>query len=276
MEESEHHLGRGRRLAVRVLAGLGLLVFGFFFSIVAAEVVGVIEPGRVGSPDDPPPSAAARFGAAHPGEAVHAVGALSVLALGASGLVALIVRPERSGSAYQVLAVMVGVLVTLPLVGDPNNVGGQAGWIDPLLLVLTVPSLVAALLASPWRAPGPTRPRLLVLAAIAAVPAAWYGVDQALLQRNTFPPTADPHHNAHWWAMAIFATIAVLVVAAATLPGRRRPWGGALAGAAVVAFGVASVVDPAAASAVPTGWAIAAALWGAVVGWLALRTDPMG
>ena len=38
-------------------------------------------------------------------------------------------------------------------------------------------------------------------------PAAWYGVDQALLQRNTFPPTADPHHNGHWWVMAIVAFI---------------------------------------------------------------------
>ncbi len=60
------------------------------------------------------------------------MGAFSVLALGASGLVALIVRPEHSRSAYQVLAAMLGILVTLPLVGDPNNVGGQAGVIDPL------------------------------------------------------------------------------------------------------------------------------------------------
>jgi hypothetical protein len=275
MERSDDHLGRGRKLGVRIAAVVGLLLFLVFFGVVAADTVGLIDPSAVGSPDDPPPSAAARYGAAHPGDAVHAAGAISVLALGAWGLLALIAWPERSGAAYQVLAVTVGVLITLPIVGDPNNVGGQAGWIDPLLAILVVPSLVTALLASPWRArsSGPGRPRLLLLAAIVAVPAAWYGVDQALLQRDTFPPTADPHHNAHWWVMATSAAMTVLVVAAAGLPRRRWPWGAVIAGAAAVAVGVASIADQGAASALAIGWALPAVVWGAVTAWLALRTD---
>lgn len=159
---------------------------------------------------------------------------------------------------------MISVVVTLPLVGDPDNFGGQAGSIDPVFLVLVIPSIVASLLALPWGdwRSGDARPRFLVLAAVAAVPAAWYGVDQALMQRNTFPPTADPHHNAHWWVMAAFAFMVVLVTAAAALPGRGRRLGAFLAGASSFAVGVGSVLEESAASAVSIGWALAAMLWG--------------
>lgn len=264
-------MGRGRKLGIRISAVVGVVLFLLFFGVVTAEVLGLVEAGSVGSPSDPPPSADARYGAAHPGEAAHAAGAIAVLVIGVAGLVALIARPERAGAAYHVLAVTAGVVVTLPIVGDPNNVGGQAGPIDPLLLILIVPSIVAALLASPWRdrASGPARPRLLLLALVAAVPAAWYAVDQALIQRNTFPPTADPHHNAHWWVMSIVAIVAVLLVVAAALPGRKWSWGAVLAGVAAIAAGAASLIERSAASALPVGWAIAAVAWGAVMVWLA-------
>jgi hypothetical protein len=274
MERTEKPLSRGRRLAVRIIAVLGLLLFSFFFSIVALNTLGVVPSGAEGSPDDPPPSAEARFGAAHPGEAVHAVGAIAVVVIGASGLVAMIVRPERPGYAYQVLAAMTGVLLTLPIVGDPDNVGGQAGSIDPVLLLVIVPALVAALLAAPWRRRGSDnrwRTRLLALAAIGAIPAAWYGVDQALFQRNTFPPTADPHHNAHWWAMAIIAFMVMLVMAEAALPGRGWRLGATLAAAAAGGVGVASLMAGSAASAVPTVWAVAAIAWGFAGLWLSVR-----
>lgn len=273
MTGSEHGFTRGRKVGIRIAAGLGLILFTFFFSVVAAEAMDIIQGGAEGSPDDPPPSAAARFGAAHPGEAVHVAGALSVLAIGGSGLVALIARPERSGFAYQVLAAMISVVATLPLVGDPDNFGGQAGSIDPVFLVLVIPSIVASLLALPWGdwRSGDARPRFLVLAAVAAVPAAWYGVDQALMQRNTLPPTADPHHNAHWWVMAAVAFMVVLVTAAAALPGRGWRLGAFLAGASSFAVGVGSVLEESAASAVSIGWALAAMLWGVVTVWLVVR-----
>ena len=59
-------------------------------------------------------------------------------------------RPVQIRSKARVRG-MSGVLLTLPLVGDPNNLGGQGGWIDPVLLVLVLPSVGAALFATPWR-----------------------------------------------------------------------------------------------------------------------------
>lgn len=264
MKHTAAPLTRGRRLAIRVVGAIGVLLLAFF-SIVALNVLGVVASGTEGAPDDPAPSVEARYGAAHPGEAVHAVGAVALVVIGASALVALLVWPERAGYAYQVLAVMTGVLLTIPVVGDPDNVGGQAGPIDPFLLVLTLPAFVAALLAAPWRRPeGLWRPRVLMLAAVGAVPAAWYGTGQALLQRNTFPPTADPHHNAHWWVMAIIAFAIVLVMAAAALPGRGWRLGTGLAAATAIGIGLASLAAGASASALAPLGAVAAIGWGLV------------
>lgn len=225
------------------------------------------------------PSPSARLGASQPGEAVHVAGALAVLAVGGSGLIALIGRRERSGSSYQVLAVMTALLLTLPLVGNPDNVGGQAGWIDPVFLVLVVPSVTAALVARPWRDRRlqKVRQRFLLLAGMAAAPTAWYGVDQALMQRNTFPPTADPHHNSHWWAMAVIAFAVVLVMAAAALPSKGWRLGPRVAGLAAVAVGSVSLLAPSSASAIGSGWAVAAVLWGLAGVWFTFgRAERLG
>lgn len=266
------HPSRGRRVATRVLAVLALVLFAFFFSLVSAETLGLVDARPQGSPTDPPPSAEARAGAMRPGEAVHVVGALAVLGIGASGLIALIARPEDASHSYQVLGAMVGLTLTLPIVGNPNNVGGQAGVIDPVPLAFVVPAVAAALLARPWRYwPKEWRPRFLVLAAVGSIPAAWYGVEQTLIQRNTFPPTADPHHQAHWWAMAVFAFIVLFVIAAAGLPGAHWRLGPRLAGLAAVGFGIASLVAQSSASAVWAGWGVAAVVWGLVAIWFTFR-----
>jgi hypothetical protein len=271
--ERQERFRFGRRLGVRIPAALGLVLFVFFFSMVAAATLGLVETGAEGSPNDPAPSAAARFGAARPGETVHVSGALAVLAIGGSGLVGLIGRPEHSGHSHHVLAAMAGMLLTLPLVGDPDNYGGQAGWIDPVLLIFILPSMVAALVARPWRhwRSGRWRPRFLVLAAIGAIPAGWYGVGQAMMQRNTFPPTADPHHNAHWWTMAIVAFMAVLVMAAASLPAKSWRLGPWVAGLAAITIGLASLLGASSASAVSSAWAIPTVVWGLVGIWYAVR-----
>jgi len=264
-------LTRGRKAVVRLLAVVGFLSFSFMFVFVVADALGAISSEPVGSPDDPPPSAEARAGARAPGEGVHVVGALGVVALVGSGLVGLIARPARAGSAYQVLAGVLGVLVVLPVVGDPDNVGGQAGVIDPAFLVLAVPPLLAATTARPWRSARPRRPMqpvFLALAGLALVPGAWYGVNQALMQRNTFPPTADPHHQAHWFAMAVFAFVVILTVATGTLAARGWRLATGTAGLSVVVFGTASLADSAAASALAPLWAGAAVVWGVAVLWL--------
>lgn len=268
-------LSRTRSLVVRVLAALGLLTYSLLFVLVAAEASGLVTSSPVGSPDDPAPSPEALAGAAAPGEVVHLVGALGVLALGASGLLALLVAPRLPAVARQVLAAALALLVVSPVVGDPDNVGGQAGVVDPAFVVLAVPPLAAALLAGPARSvrSGPRRPLLAVLAVVALPVAAWWGVGQALAQRNTFPPTADPHHQAHWYAMAVFALALVLVVAAAALGGRGWRLGAATAGVSAAAVGGASLAAADAASAVAPVWALAVVVWGAAVLSVVLRGD---
>jgi hypothetical protein len=261
---------------VRLLAVLGLLSFSFMFLIVTADALGLISSEPVGSPDDPAPSESAQQGAAAPGEVVHVVGALSVVAIGGSGLIALVGRPERSGSAYQVLAAALGMIVVLPIVGNPDNYGGQAGAIDPAFLVFAVPALGAALASRAWcsrRPDGPRNGQLLAVAAVGALPMAWYGVDQALMQRNTFPPTADPHHQAHWFAMAVFAFVVVLVIATGSLSARGWRLATASGALGAVSVGIASLAAGEAASALAPLWAAAAILWGMAVLWLTARAS---
>jgi hypothetical protein len=147
-------------------------------------------------------------------------------------------------------------------VGDPDNVGGQAGTVDPAFVILAVPALIAGVVAAPWRAGlGRVSVPLLVLAAIAAVGLIPYGVDQALMQRNTYPPTTDPHHQAHWVTMAVFAFSVVVVVATAAIRGRGWRLAASVAAAGVLAVGVASIADGDAASSF--GWlgGAAAVVW---------------
>lgn len=279
---TEQRLSTARRSAVRLLAVLGLASLSFMFLIVGADALGLITSEPVGSPDDPPPSESALEGAAAPGEVVHVLGALSVVTIAGSGLIALVVRPERSGSAYQVLAASLAVIVAVLLVGNPDNYGGQAGAIDPAFLVLALPPLVAAAASRPWRSSGPKAPtsaEFLALAAVGALPAGWYGVDQALMQRNTFPPSADPHHQAHWFAMAVFAFVVILVVASGSLCGTGSRLATGAGGLGAALFGLGSLIARDAASAVGPGGAAATVVWGLAVLWLTARASvrpPLG
>lgn len=256
-------LGRGRRLAVRMLAVLGLLTFSFMLVFVATDAM-----GRVGQEAElvPAESSEAQIGAAHPGESVHIVGAIAAVALGASGLVGLIVRPQRAGSATQTGAVAVAMLIATVVVGNPDNHGGQAGLVDPAFAIMAVPPLAAALVATPWRgwSRGGLNMRLLLLAAV-ALPGLWYAFDQGLMQRHTWPPLADPHHQAHWYAMSVLAFMTVLVIAGTSLTGRGWRTAAFTAGAAATAVGTVSLLTPAAASALHPAWAAAATIWGLAV-----------
>jgi hypothetical protein len=267
--------GRGRRITVRVLSVLGLLTFSFMLVLAVLDAGGRVgaEPSLV-----QPGSAAARFGADHPGEVLHLVGAAAALSIGGTGLIGLAVRPQGSGSARHVLATAFAMVVVAVLVGDPDNHGGQAGPVDALFVVMALPPLAAALAAGPWRvertrAAG-IRVRLPMLAVAAfGLPWLWYGRTQGLLQRESWPPLADPHHQAHWYAMALLAVLIVLTAAAAVIaaPG----WRTAATAPAVAALAVAtaSLLAPTAASALTPVWAIAALLWGAAL--LALTWRPM-
>jgi hypothetical protein len=274
MPSGVRNFSKSRRLTIRSLAVVGFLLLGFILYIVIADAAGIIQSAREGDPGDPPPSNEALAGAAAPQESIHVVGGLALLAIGGSGLIALIAKPERKGAALQVAAVMVGILVTVPIIGDPDNVGGQAGPADPLFVIVALPSLLAALLAKPWRGTKASRTikPTLALAAIGAIPIAWYGVGQALIQRNTFPPSADPHHNAHWWAISALAFAGLLVLSGAGFGLRGWRIGAAAVGLSAAAFGVTSLVVPEAASAISLTWSIASILWGLAA--LAVTVSP--
>ena len=273
MTADTNELSRSRRVTIRALAVLGLLTFNFMLVFVVGDAL-----GRVGQDHElePAGSPEAQFGADHPGETVHIVGAATAVAIGATGLLGLITRPHHAGSATQTGAAAVAMLITTGIVGDPDNYGGQALRVDPAFLIFALPPLAAAVTAAPWRAwrrRALPRPRLAVLASI-ALPGVWYGIDQGLIQRNTWPPLADPHHQAHWYAMSVLAFLIVLVVAGAALHGRGWRLAATTAGSAAATIAVASLADPSSASALPAGWATAGLAWGlAVLGvtWLGSR-----
>lgn len=264
VERATTEIGRGRRSAVRGLAILGLFTASLFPVFATADALSRVGQDRVleaaGSPE-------AQYGADHPSESIHIPASAAMAAIVASGLIGLIVRPSHAGFATHTGAVGIAMLSVAGVMGDPDNYGGQGLPVDPAVVVLAVPVLAAAAAAAPWREwrrGGLKHPELLVLAAL-ALPALWFGVDQGLLQRNTWPPLADPHHQGHWMMMAQLAFAIPLATAGSALSG--RGWRPATTTAAIgtLTIGVASLVDSQAGSALPMAWAVAATGWAVIV-----------
>jgi len=198
--------------------------------------------------------------------------------------------PQPKGDArlisFRAVAVAGGVLHALPVVflavsvasakeriHVVHNTAGLGmfaavialGWI---LAAVSPDRMIAVVLIVPH----PARPLLfrmgrtatpLVLAA-AAVPAVWFALSNASLQRNGLP--MDPHIEMHrWTGMAAFALTMVLVAVVAGLGGpNRRPV--AMVGGLVGAFfGVMSLIYSRYPGAVSTPWAIACIVWGAAL-----------
>jgi hypothetical protein len=142
-------------------------------------------------------------------EAVHLVGAIGSTVIVAAGLIPQLVAAARNTAAFQqAFMAAVAVIAVAGIVGDPDNYGGQAGPFDVVYLIFLIPlALLAAL--DPARRElvkaGTVRPALLLIAAMVAVPLFVYAVDQGLVQRNSWPPKSDPHHNSHWFVMAELA-----------------------------------------------------------------------
>lgn len=255
---------RGAAVATRIVAAIALLTFGFMLVFVignAASGAGVSEAVEL------PRSEEARIGAEHPGETVHVVGAVAALLIGVVAIGGLLASPKRAGGATHSAAVAASMFLTVGIVGNPDNHGGQAGLLDPAFLLMALPPAALAVLGRPWRdshwrAPG--NGRLLVLASLGGA-WIWYGIQQALMQRNTWPPLSDPHHQAHWYAMGLVGFLIPLTVGGALL--RQRGWRAAATsgGLAAAAVALGSLVDPDAASALHPVAAILALLWAALV-----------
>jgi hypothetical protein len=263
----ESRLGPVRRFLVRVLAVVALLAFNFMLVFVVTDAADRM--GGAGHDLEPPGSAEARIGAERPDETVHLVGATAALIMGVSGLTGLVARPQRAGSATQVGLAAVAWLLAAAVVGDPDNHGGQAGVIDLAFVILAVPALITTLVAAPWGAwrRESFRPAFLA-AALLGLPWLWYAFDQGLMQRHSWPPLADPHHQAHWFTMSVLAGLILLLVAGSALRGRGWRVPAVTAGASAIAVGLSSLAAPEAASALHPAWAIGAVAWG--IGVLAL------
>lgn len=273
-DDATSTLGRGRAAAVRVVAVLALAAACFLPVFATNDAL-----SRVGVDQvlEPPGSPEAEYGADHPAEAVHIPAFAAMTVIAASGLVGLILNPRRAGSATHVGAVALAMLLVTPVVGDPDNHGGQGLFVDPLIVAVAVPPLVAAALAAPWREwrrGGLVRPRLLVMA-ILALPAIWYGIEQGLLQRNTWPPLADPHHQTHWMMMAQLAFVVPVLTAGAALSGRGWRIAAATAALGALAVAIPSLLTGTAASTITWWLAAPSIIWAAIVLVLAgRRFDP--
>ncbi len=200
-------------------------------------------------------------------EMVHTLAALAFTAALLVGLATQLVRPvDHIAGFWQVVAGILAVMVVAAIVGNPNNVGGQAGVFDWTYLIFFLPLFLLLALHPAGRMlfrGGSPNLLLLALVLVAAVPLVLYGIDQALIQRNSWPPKSDPHHNAHWFTMAELAFAIVLVGLVAALGIRGWTVAAWAAGGMAVVFGVSSAVWSDAASSAGVLSGVVAAAGGA-------------
>lgn len=112
--------------------------------------------------------------------------------------------------------------------------------------------------------------RMAVLAVVAAIP--WLVFAGLQVRHQWHDVTGDIHAEPEHWAVAALMALAILaaaVIGSGDRTGWRLPaW---FAVAASVGYGAHSLVFASAVSALPTGWALAAIVWGAAYGVAIIR-----
>jgi hypothetical protein len=181
-----------------------------------------------------------------------------------AGLLAQLRRPEARIAGLQQIGVAVVALAAAA------TAGGEWRYLA-LVAGLSV-ALAGVLALHPARASflhrgDSIRPRLAVLAAVAAVPCLVYAARMVAAQRRNDPPL-DAVSNGlhHWTAMAAVALTAVLLVALAALGTRGWRIPALSAALGMLALGVAGLSASSAAGGVGRGWACAAIAWAVAVG----------
>lgn len=183
-----------------------------------------------------------------PSDVVHLVGAICYIFIVTLGLVSQLRAPAIHVAGFQ-QAFMAGLalIITAAIVGDPDNHGGQYGPFDPAYLIFFTPLVLMAVF-HPAREhlfkSGHVHVPSLFFAMFIAIPLFTYGVDQALMQRNSFPPSADPHHNSHWFIMAELAFTIPLAAAVTGLQTRGWKLASWSVTATLAALGIVSVMFP--------------------------------
>ena len=109
--------------------------------------------------------------------------------------------------------------------GDPDNHGGQYGPFDVTYLIFLAPLLILATFhpsRRDLRKIVRLRVPLVLMAAVIVLPLFTYGVNQGLIQRNSWTPNSDPHHNSHWLVMAELASFTIPLAAGGCRAGWSR------------------------------------------------------
>lgn len=179
---------------------------------------------------------------------VHHIGAITFTGFVVIGLASQLYKNAKFVAGFQqVLAAMLGMIVTGFIVGDPDNYGDNLAIFDLAMLMFIIPVIVLYFLH-------PNRSQIfrfqfkdidktqLYLGLLVLIPLSLYGVQQALLQRNSYPPLSDIHH-AHWHAMAdwAFATIIIVLVSSLRAKGFIIPT--LMSAIGMLFIGTASIVN---------------------------------
>lgn len=237
---------------IRILTAIGLALYAFVFSFIVAADSGWTSDERI-----------------------HFTGAVLMGLALLVGMGRLILRPRDRMALVHGAVALLAVLLVQVVVGDPDNQGGQAGPYDITYLIVSIPYIVAVILALRLPAEKGGRrkldPVLLGIGLIGLAVTLLYALDQALMQRNSWPPASDPHHNSHWATMAQIGMIPGLLVIVSALPRVGSRVQALVAAFIAVTLGTVSVLYREDSSSLGLVGGTAAVAMGIVVGALAVR-----
>lgn len=207
---------------------------------------------------------------------VHHAGASLVVLFVLSGLASQFYKFGRKiAGMHQVLATMLGLIIMAFIVGDPDNYGGNKGIFDLAFLIVIIPALFILLLHPDKKKmlnfdfKNVSKP-LFVLFSTLLIPFFIYGIQQSLMQRNSFPPLSDIHHS-HWHTMGTvaFATILTGLVGSLRTTGHFLPQ--ATSSISLVILGTLSVLNPTLPSSFGTLLGLSALIGGLIASWFTYR-----
>ena len=237
----------GRRRAFFIVAGvaaalLGLLAFGWISLIVGWFESGDREPHRVHD------------------LAWGAVGGLII----AGGFVVQLRDPQRKIAPMQQVVVGAFALILATLLAE----GGFSPFVIPFIVVPGVVVWLHPARADVLRVGTSVSPILAGIAILAVVPLVIYAFDQIDIQKleDTVPGLSEDTHweEGHWGQMAALALALPLTGLVAAMKATGWLITARFAGAAAIVLGVASLLNDDKASALDTGWALAALVGGIV------------
>lgn len=181
-----------------------------------------------------------------------------------AGLLAQLRRPERSAAGLrQSLLGLIALVIA----------GALSGAFDPATVVVLLLVVVLAVLhparAEVFRRPGRPDLSVLTVAILVTCGSVWWAA--AVIGRFSGLPAADVHVQHQDGAALVALAIGVALTALLAAFDRHSRMPGVCAGVALLLTGVASLVLPGQADALPVAGAVAAVVGGVLLGGLVLR-----